>query len=189
MNIACSLSCSLALALASTTALADAPAVYGFEGLTVPFYSAGFIPDGYADATWTGWILRRRDELQYTGLNGGSGAILALGMVSAPEIHFDAPVVFDGLLAFYPHAQLSYDLYLGTQHMATSVPGPVGGGYLASGYAGAVDRIVFNGPAGGFSIDDMAVIAAAPVPEPAGWALMLAGTAALGLFRLRRQQR
>lgn len=188
MKIARQATTSLALALAGLGAHADAPITFGFEGLSVPFYSAGYIPDGYADAVWTGWILRRRDELQYTGLNGGSGAILALGMVSAPDISFSAPVVIDGLYGFYPRSQLSYDLYLGGQHVGTSAAGPVGGGYLASNYSGRVDRIVFNGPAGGFSIDDMSVSVAAAVPEPTSWTLMLMGASSLAVFRLRRRR-
>lgn len=183
---------ALTLAFASVGAHATtpaAPAVFGFEGLSVPFYSAGFIPDGYADATWTGWILRRRDELQYTGLNGGSGAILAVAVADSPEIRFASPVLFDGLLAFNPTSKLAYNLFLHGEYVGTSGSRPAGGGFLASHYSGEVDRIVFNGSAYAFSIDDMSATAAAPVPEPAAWALMLGGVAALGLFRNRRARR
>lgn len=199
MNIVRHTAAALMLGLASLgahavdTTPATTPTVYGFEGLQVPFYSAGFIPDGYAGATWSGWILRRRDELQYTGLNGGSGAILALGTVSAPEISFAAPVVFDGIFGYYPRSQLSYDLFLGGQLVGSSITGPTGGGYLGTRYTGAVDRVVFHGVASGFSVDNMGItpapLVAAPVPEPATWALMLAGVSAVGLWRRRGQVR
>lgn len=177
---------ALALALASLGAHADAPVVFGFEGLSVPFYSAGYIPDGYAGATWTGWVLRRRDELQYTGLNGGSGAILAVAVADSPEIHFATPVLFDGLSAFNPGSKLAYNLFLGGQYVGTSGTHPAGGGFFASNYDGEVDRIVFSGSAYAFSIDDVMAGATAPVPEPGTWALMLAGVASLGLRRARR---
>jgi hypothetical protein len=180
------LATGLALTFASLGAHAEAPVSFGFEGLSVPFYSAGYIPDGYADASWAGWILRRRDELQYTGLNGGSGAILALAVVDSPSITFATPVHFDGLFAFNPTSKLAYNLFLHGEYVGTSGSRPAGGGFLASNYSGEVDRIVFNGSAYAFSIDDMSVTpGAAAVPEPQAWALMLAGVAALGLLRRR----
>ncbi|WP_422016786.1 PEP-CTERM sorting domain-containing protein [Roseateles sp.] len=182
------LATALAMALSSFGAHADTPVVFGFEELSVPFYSAGTIPDGYAGATWTGWILRRRDELQYTGLNGGSGAILALAVADSPEISFASPVLFDGLFAFNPTAKLAFNLFLHGEYVGTSGTRPAGGGFLASNYSGQVDRIVFNGSAYAFSIDDMSATLAAPVPEPGAWALMLAGVAGLGLLRRRSRR-
>ncbi len=190
MNIIRNLA-SLALAVSSIGAHAGtplaasttAPVTFGFEGLTVPFYTAVPIPDGYADAIWTGWVLRRRDELQYTELNGGSGVVMAVSAADAPQIAFASPVLFDGVFAFNPRSSLGYDLFLGAQRVGGSGTRPAGGGYLASQYGGLVDRVVFNGSGYGFSIDDMAVTPMSPVPEPAAWALLLGGVTALCLRR------
>jgi len=186
MKFARQVSSSLAMVLASFSAHADTPVVFGFEELSVPFYTGVPIPDGYAGATWSGWVLRRNAELQYTGLNGANGAILAIAVAARPEINFASPVLFDGVLAFNPTSKLAYNLFLGGQYVGTSGSRPAGGGFLASHYSGEVDRIVFDGGPYAFSIDDLAVTASAPVPEPGSWALMLGGVAALGLFRQRR---
>ena len=172
------------LSLASFGASAT-PTTFGFEELTVPSHTAALIPDGYAGATWTGWILRRTDELNGTGLNSNDvSSILAIGITDAPEINFAQNVTLDGLFAINPFAKLAYELYLDGTWVGSSGSRPGGGAsFMPSNYSGELDRIVFHpGDARGFSIDDLSVSPAvvSEVPEPDSLALTLAGLGVLG---------
>ena len=164
------------------------PTTFGFEELTVPAHTVGAIPDGYAGAIWTGWILRRTVELNGTGLNSNDGSsILAIGIAAAPEINFSQNVSIDGLFAINPFSKLAYELYLDGEWVGSSGSRVAGGAsYMPSNYSGALDRIVFHpGDASGFSIDDLSVSPAAvsEVPEPDSLALLLGGLAAFGAVR------
>ncbi len=165
------------------------PTTFGFEELTVPSHTAAEIPDGYAGATWTGWILRRTDELNGTGLNSNdASSILAIGTTDAPEINFAQDVSIDGVFAINPFSKLAYELYLDGQWVGSSGSRVAGGAsVMPSNYSGAIDRIVFHpGDTRGFSIDDVSLTAvASPVPEPGSLALMLAGVAALAGLRFK----
>ena len=179
------------LASAAFAATAANAATFGFEELIVPFNTAVPIPDGYAGATWDGWVLRRTGELDGTGLNTNdtSGA-LATATSAAPTIVFAAPVVFDRMFLINPRTVASFDLYLGADRVLTGAERMAPGAeFVASGYEGHIDRVVFHYPGYGISIDDVAIAPATPVPEVGTAALLLTGLTSLcgvGVVRRRR---
>jgi len=181
---------ALLLGLVSLGASAT-PTTFGFEELSVPSHTAAAIPDGYAGAIWTGWILRRTDEINGTGLNTNDvSSILAIGISDAPEINFSQNVSIDGLFAINPFSKLAYELYLDGNWVGSSGSRVAGGAsFMPSNYSGELDRIVFHpGDSRGFSIDDLSVSPAAvtEVPEPDSLALLLVGLAAVGAVRCVR---
>jgi len=60
---------------------------------------------------------------------------------------------------------------------------PYGPTFLASGYSGLVDRVWVYGVQGYYAMDDFTYSEAAPVPEPASGALLLAGLIAYAAKR------
>jgi hypothetical protein len=108
------------------------------------------------------------------------------------RIGFGDDMVFDGAyFAGIGGATVQYELYHDGQLVFTSASMDPSAtpAFLASGYAGLVDAVVFNGPAlYDVVMDDFTFHAQAnAVPEPASAALMLAGLAGCALLRRRNR--
>lgn len=181
----------LVAALSALSLEASAATSFGFEDITVPAHTVGYIPAGYAGATFEGFILRRTIELQYTGLNSNDVSdILAVAVEAMPTISFAAPTAFDGAFLINPGGTISYELFLGGALKATSAAIGVNASFSSSGYAGAIDKIVFHQASGhNFSLDDVMLSPAAAVPEPQTYALLLTGLLMLGRVAHRRTAR
>jgi hypothetical protein len=106
----------------------------------------------------------------------------------------NAPVVFKSMLYNIWAATgivPTYDLYYKDQLVyAATVDAekqPLVGLYLVtSGYSGLVDRIHLYGTSDGFVVDNF-TYAAAPVPEPESWLMLMAGLGAMAGY-LRRKK-
>ena len=169
-----------ALLLASLTIMANAATVVTFDDLI----DYGTIPDGYGGAeTWNSTYLNHSPGYAI------SGEFIAHG----PEIDvsFTTPIFFSG--TYYnswggARGGNSYELYFkgNLVFSAAEMENPSNQLYwLDSGYAGAVDRVVFYGSSDGAVIDNF-TYSAAPVPEPETYGMLLAGLGLLGALTRRR---
>jgi hypothetical protein len=108
-------------------------------------------------------------------------------------IGFDTAATFQGAwFSGLGGASITFDLFYQGVQVGTSAtldPGATPA-FLASGYAGLVDRVLVSsaGP-GSYTMDDFGFSVAAPVPEPETYALMLAGLGVLGAVACRRKPR
>ncbi|OAI13925.1 MULTISPECIES: hypothetical protein [Methylomonas] len=112
------------------------------------------------------------------------------------ELSFDsAPVVFEGVhynfVGFDSH--VSYDLYYQNQlvYSAPLVPEnqPPEVYWLASGYAGLIDKIYFHGTSDGVVVDNLTYSTTAPVPLPGAAWLFASALAGVAVRQPRRQTR
>jgi hypothetical protein len=179
---------------ASVSVGASAATTFGFEDVTVPFHTAVTVPDGYANASFDGFILRRVSEINGTGLNSNDvSQILAIAVQATSSINFATATNFDGAFLINPSGTMSFDLFLGTSLVASSAPIGVNASFVPSGYGYAIDRIVFHQAEGkNFSLDDLTVSPAtfaAAVPEPQTYALMIAGMSLLSVAVRARKGR
>lgn len=182
-----------ALALLAPLASAAVSTVLTFDDLG----DYGQMPSNYGGLDWSagGWWYYTVDNEPYTPASGTGRVTLdwyesgdAAAAVASTAVGFAAPVVFDGAyFAGLSGAKVSFDLYLDGSKVwssATLDPSAVPT-FLASGYAGLVDKVVVNGPAlYAVVMDDFSFTAA--VPEPGSVPLMLAGLAGVGLIVRRR---
>lgn len=175
----------LTLALAAPFASAT---VVTFDDLT----DDGLVPANYAGLDWSAssWFQFAGDQYPYTAHSGDRRATLGFDGTSATSaIGFLTPSIFGGAwFAGFNDINVSIDMYLGgtlvsTASLLSLSDTPT---FLASGYAGLVDRLVFrsNDPAF-FVMDDLTFSAA--VPEPASGALALGGLA-VAAFVVRRRK-
>ena len=109
---------------------------------------------------------------------------------SLPITPVHGPVRFDG--AWFTSVfeiQIRFHLYYHDAAVANSefliLPAVRPAVFLASGYAGPVDKITVEGYQGYFAMDNFTY---APVPEPSSYALMIAGVLGLGLKARKRAQ-
>ncbi len=177
---------ALAIAFAAPWAAADTT-VLGFDDLT----SAGALPAGYGGLDWSGssWLAFEGPQAPYTAHSGSWRVATDFGSSDADSsIRFTEPSVFVGAwFAGYGEATVTVQMYLQGSLVATSptlAPSETPS-FLASGYTGLVDRLVFASPQQAFYAMDDFSFEAAPVPEPQAWLLMAGGLALLALRRVR----
>ena len=102
---------------------------------------------------------------------------------SLPITPVHGPVRFDGawFTSVY-EIEIRFHLYYHDAAVANSqfliLPAERPAVFLASGYAGPVDKITVEGYQGYFAMDNFTY---APIPEPASYALLIAGVLGLGL--------
>lgn len=182
---------SLLQACASVLFAALAPAASAAVLTFDDIGTDGAIPANYGGLDWSldGWSVFAETQAPYTPHSGSYRAATNFGADDAASaVGFLTPGRFDGAwFSGLSGATVTFRLYLGDALVATSAtldPTDVPA-FLASGYAGLVDRVVVASPEhASFAMDDFTY--SAPVPEPAEFALVLTGLAALGLHRARR---
>lgn len=179
--------CAAALLAASAWAAAETRVV-GFDDLTTP----GALPALYGGIDWSAssWIAYDTEQAPYTAHSGFWRATTDWGSSDAAStIRFIDASVFDGAwFSGFADATVTVQMFLGDALVATSatlVPGETPS-FLASGYAGLVDRLVFVSPQQSFYAMDDLSYQTSPVPEPQGWLLMACGLAALAARARRR---
>ena len=108
---------------------------------------------------------------------------------SLPITTVGGPIIFNG--AWFTSVfeiEVRYHLYyLGAQVKVSDyliLPSDLPAVFMPSGYSGPVDKITIEGYQGYFAMDNFTY---APVPEPAGYALLLAGIGGLGLLARKRR--
>jgi len=159
------------------------------------------IADGYRGLTWNNAFLTY--DRAASPFSAHSGATVAYfnyidggmtpGFSYTRSIQFAADVIFQGAWFAGNFSGVQFSFYNDGQLLGTSdfLAVDATSRFLA-GYSGAVDEVRITGSAGNFVMDDFAFdteVSAAPVPEPATWAMMLAGFGAIGLALRRRGSR
>ena len=175
----------LTLALAASFASAT---VVTFDDLATD----GIVPANYAGLDWSAssWFQYAGEQAPYTPHSGERRATLGFdGSSATSAIGFLTPSTFQGAwFAGFDGVNVAIDLYRGGLLVASTSTLNLGEtpAFLASGYTGLVDRLVFrsNDPAF-FVMDDLSFAAA--VPEPASGALALGGLVAAARVIRRRQ--
>jgi PEP-CTERM motif-containing protein len=175
----------LAAAAALTIAGAAKATVVTFDDLP----GDGVVPDGYAGITWNGqWNYYLDSQPPYTPESSPTRVYDLPGVTGAFE--FSGPVVFDGAyFAGFESAPVTFEMLLGGVTVATSgtlAPSDVPA-FLSSGYGGLVDTVIVHSPEPDFFVMDDVTFHAGGVPEPASWALMIAGMGLAGATLRRRR--
>lgn len=107
---------------------------------------------------------------------------------SLPITTVNGPIRFDGawFTSVY-EIEIRFHLYYNSAAVWQSnyliLPSERPAVFLASGYAGPVDKITVEGYQGYFAMDNFTY---APVPEPGSYALLMAGLLGLGLLARKR---
>lgn len=180
-----------ALAFAAPLASA-ATTVLTFDGIVGSNdYSA--VPANYGGLDWSAstWSVLTSEQAPYTPHSDQGRITLAWGSTDADSsIRFMQPAVFEGAwFAGYSEATVRFDLYSGGQLVASSSTLTLSATptYLASGWGGTVDKVVVSSPLHAFYVmDDFVYSPVTEVPEPASWALMMAGGVVLARLSRRR---
>lgn len=177
-----------ALLLASAGWAAADTTVLGFDDIG----SAGALPALYGGVNWAGssWVVFDGPQAPYTPHSGEWRVATDFGSSDAASaIRFVEPSVFVGAwFSGFSDATVTVQMYLGGTLVATSpslAPAETPS-FLASGYAGLVDRLVFTSPQQAFYAMDDFTFEASPVPEPQAWLMLATGFAGLAL-RMRRR--
>ncbi|UXH78225.1 PEP-CTERM sorting domain-containing protein [Roseateles amylovorans] len=178
---------TLALGLTLAAPLASAT-VLTFDDLG----SDGLVPVNYGGLDWSAssWFQYAGEQAPFTPHSGDHRATLGWdGSADTSAIGFTTASVFSGAwFAGYQGVSITIDLYYGGTRVGSTSTLDLSDSptFLASGYSGAVDRLVFrsNDPAN-FVMDDLSFTSA--VPEPGTGALALAGLGLVGLFMRRRR--
>lgn len=178
-------------ALLTPALSAAAPAtVLNFEDLGSDVFLAERPSYGGLDWSAGDWFAFNEVQDPYNAHSGSYRLASGFGDADATTaIGLGANTTFQGAwFAGLEGATVTFELfYRGTQvgTSATLDPGPTPQ-FLASGYAGRVDRVIVASPGqGSYVMDDFGFTPA--VPEPSTWALTFAGLGALGVVALRRK--
>jgi hypothetical protein len=175
----------IGLALVSIANVATASVEITFDDLT----GSGSLPADYQGFTWTGWTYYDTVQTPFTPESGATRIFAD----ETNSITASTAFVFDGsyLSGFAGQDTVQYFLYKNdTLVFSSSIftnlsDTPT---YFASGYAGAVDKVVFKSDNGFYSVDNFTYSAVIPVPEPENLSLMLAGLGLAGWMRRRSQK-
>lgn len=177
-----------ALLLATAGWAAADTTVLGFDDIG----SAGALPASYGGLDWSGssWLVFDGPQAPYTPHSGDWRVATDFGSSDAASaVRFLEPSVFVGAwFSGFSDATVTVQMYLGGALVATSptLAPAEAPSFLASGYAGLVDRLVFVSPQQAFYAMDDFTFNASPVPEPQAWLMLGAGLAALRLRARRR---
>ncbi|MGZ3376092.1 MAG: PEPxxWA-CTERM sorting domain-containing protein [Phenylobacterium sp.] len=150
------------------------------------------VADGYGGINWGG-AFTYYDSAQdpYTPHSGRERIYGSCDCTTDNVFTFAAPVVFDGAwFAGVDGTHNDFQLSLGGVVVATSASLNMSSTptFLASGYSGLVDKVDIQTSQPGYWIaDDITYNGGAGVPEPAAWAMMLAGFGGLGAVMRRRR--
>ncbi|SEL82596.1 PEP-CTERM protein-sorting domain-containing protein [Roseateles sp. YR242] len=177
----------LPLTLALAASLASAT-VLTFDDLG----EDGYVPVDYGGLDWSGssWFQYAGEQSPFTAHSGDRRATLGWdGSADTSAVRFTSASTFAGAwFAGYEGVTVSIDLYSGGLLVGSTATLDLGASpvFLASGYAGLVDRLVFRSsdPAN-FVMDDLTFAAA--VPEPTTGVLLLAGLGLVAFVARRRQ--
>jgi hypothetical protein len=171
------------------------PTVVTFDDLQ----GNGNVPDGYGGITWSNnWSYyggsqppynpESAPNRVYTNYSNGFNP----GTVQEDPFTFPTPVVFDGaFFAGYDFSAPHFNLYLGGVLVATSATISPSGtpAFLASGYAGLVDKVGVVGENGYYVMDNVTYETPSIVPEPASMSLLGIGAIGLVGYALRRRMK
>lgn len=157
-----------------------------------PVYETGQVADGYGGIS--GWSLFGEAWKILDPAYGDGQIDTNFFYGSSGELIFDnAPVVLEGMYYKSYSADpvnpiTSIELYYQGQlvHGILDPRAPLGMVWVASGYAGLVDKINIYGGGEGFSIDNL-TYSTSPVPESKTYAMFLAGLGLIGLPRNRQR--
>ncbi|MBC8056690.1 MAG: PEP-CTERM sorting domain-containing protein [Rhizobiales bacterium] len=198
---------SVLLALAALASPAQAQTqILNFDDLPPGSFEA--MPDRYRGFDFSGWF---HSDYEYPNVDPAtpwspyqpsSGVTNVFTQVAdpaaqavslGPVISAASPFVFVGAhVTGYSPVTFVLTLNGVEVHRSATLPAAAGAdgsyGFLASGYAGAVDAVAVQGVQGYYALDDFSY-AAAPVPEPAAVTLLAAGLAAIALFARRANRR
>ena len=154
--------------------------VLTFEGTDGPISANGGIT--FSD----GWVSYSDPPSPY---NAHSGNARIYTNDELGSWTFDSPVSFDGAW-FAGYYSLSYDLFSQGQLVASSGTIELSdvSTFLGNSYTGLIDKVVVNGTTDYYVADDITFNAnSGAVPEPASWALLIAGFAMTGVAMRRRK--
>jgi hypothetical protein len=183
---------SLLLGTAVLAPQAAQATVVNFDNLS----GFGTVADGYGGITWdNNWTYYDSPQSPYNPSSGATRifsnyAKFPAGSLSDIAFSFSAPVTFQGAFfsGFSGNGDLTVSVFLaGVLKATTSLFSPSSvATFLASGYSGAVDKVVVHGNAGFYVMDDVTYSAVSSVPVPAAIWLMLSGLAGLAGIRRAR---
>ncbi len=169
-----------------------------FEDLNPSASSFDVMPSPYAGFTFTGWYYG--PDTLYTPASGVIDLFTDYADPGNPDayvitvnnaISSATPFVFEGA-SFSGYSGVTFELYLGGNlvHTSATLPDapdvdPYMPTFLASGYSFAVDTVKVSGVQGFFAMDDFQY-QAAPIPEPATYAMLIFGLLAVSGLAKRR---
>ena len=171
-----------------------------FEDLNPAPASFDAMPAPYSGFTFTGWFYG--PDMVYTPSSGSIDLFTdyadpqnpsAYVITNNNQVTRATTFVFDGA-TFSGDSGVTFELYLNGAlvHTSASLPdsitAPYAPTFLASGYTGAVDTVKVSAVQGYYSMDDFAYHAAAVVPEPESYALLMAGIGLLAFVAKRRKK-